>query len=158
MWSREGVHFSVDGSLKSTVRRLVQESEAGATHRELVDWLKVRVHNTLLTLVRAGDIDRERVEALFVYLHAEKSICEQQLLRRREWVAGGRPGTFGDGDVLVSDAVVIQVLLTLIDHPGSQPADVVRRLRGHVPPIPGEQVRAVFTRYGLGGKGGPSKH
>lgn len=158
LWSHESVHFSVDGSLKSTARRLVQESEAGATHSELVDWLKVRAHNTLLTLVRAGDINRERVEAAYVYLHAEQSIGEQQLSKRREWVAGcGRAAIFDDGDVLVSDAVVIQVLLTLIHHPGSGPVDVRRRLRGHVPPIAGDQVRAVFTRYGLGEKGGPSK-
>jgi hypothetical protein len=38
-------------------------------------------------------------------------------------------------DLDVSDAVIIQVLLVLIRHPGSRPADVVRRLRGHDPPI-----------------------
>jgi hypothetical protein len=44
------VHFSVDGSLAQTVRRLVYEMEAGATHRELQERLRVRVHTTLMTL------------------------------------------------------------------------------------------------------------
>ncbi|MCF7979549.1 MAG: hypothetical protein K9L82_16375 [Chromatiaceae bacterium] len=57
----------------------------------------------------------------------------------------------------VDDAVVIQVLLALIRHPGLGPAEVVRSLRGHSPPIVLEQVVAVFARYALeevGKKGG----
>jgi hypothetical protein len=49
----------------------------------------------------------------------------------------------------ISDAVIIQVLLTLLRHPGSDAADVVRHLHGHSPPIPMNQVRAVFDRYHL---------
>ena len=66
--------------------------------------------------------------------------------------AGGGPG-----EASLDDAVVIQVLLTLVRHPGSGPAQVVRRLRGHATPITSQQVHAVFTRFDLGEKGGPSK-
>jgi hypothetical protein len=31
LWSHEGIHFSVDGSLKGTVRRMVQESAFDAS-------------------------------------------------------------------------------------------------------------------------------
>jgi hypothetical protein len=60
----------------------------------------------------------------------------------------------------LTDAIVIEVLLVLIRHPGSQLAEVVRRLRGHSPPIRAEHVRVVFDRYDLehlGEKGGPSR-
>jgi hypothetical protein len=43
LWGKGDVHFSVDGSLGQTVRRLVYEMEAGATHRELQERLRVRV-------------------------------------------------------------------------------------------------------------------
>jgi hypothetical protein len=62
-----------------------------------------------------------------------------------------------DGEIEVSDQVVIQVLLTLLHHPASTAADVVRYLRGHSPPITAMQVRIVFARYELdsiGKKGG----
>jgi len=158
LWSVGDVRFSKDGSLKATVRRLVHESAVGATHRELADWLRVRVHNTLLSLVRGGEVSREQVEAVYVYLHPEAAICEEQLIRRREQVDMHEP----EGDVAagtrLDDAVVIQVLLTLVRHPGSGPAQVVRRLRGHVPLITSQQVHAVFARYDLGEKGGPSTH
>lgn len=45
LWSWNNIHFSVDGSLGKTVRRVVYEMEAGATHRELQERLRVRVHN-----------------------------------------------------------------------------------------------------------------
>ena len=57
------------------------------------------------------------------------------------------------------DAVIIAVLLTLLRHPGSKAADVVRHLHGHLPPITMGPVRAVFDRYDLdniGQKGGSS--
>jgi hypothetical protein len=41
LWSSNGIHFSVDGSLGKTLRRLVYEMEAGATHRELQERLRV---------------------------------------------------------------------------------------------------------------------
>jgi len=158
IWSVGDVHFSKDGSLKATVRRLVCEAAVGATHRELTDWLRVRVHNTLLSLVRGGEVSREQVAAVYVYLHTESAIREEQLVRRREQVGTRQSDAHIAGDTDLDDAVVIQVLLTLIRHPGSGPTQVVRRLSGHAPPITSQQIRAVFTRYNLGKKGGPSKH
>jgi len=157
LWSIGDVHFSKDGSLVATVRRLVHEAPAGATQRELHDWLRVRVHNTLLSLVRRQDVTREQVEAVYLYLHPEAALRDEQLERRRELLAARPPGTEGPGELAVEDSVVIQVLLTLVRHPGSGPAQVARHLRGHVPPITPAQVRAVFTRYDLGEKGGPSR-
>lgn len=156
LWSVGDVHFSKDGSLKATVRRMVHEGVAGATHREMADWLRVRVHNTLLNLVRDQEVSREQVEAVYVYLHPEAAVRAEQLARRREQVDARAAGG-GPSGASLDDAVVIQVLLTLVRHPGSGPAQVVRRLRGHAPPITSQQVHAVFTRFDLGEKGGPSK-
>jgi hypothetical protein len=64
-----------------------------------------------------------------------------------------------DGGHGIGDPVIIQVLLTLLHHPGAKAADAVRYLRGHSPPITMAEVRMVFTRYGLdsiGKKGGAS--
>ena len=153
LWSFGGVHFSNDGSLKDTVRRLVRESAAGATHRELSDKLRVRVHNALLNLVQGREVTREQVEAVYVYLHPEASVREEQIARRREDMKARESGD-GEATAFPDDAVVIQVLLTLLRHPGSQPAEITRRLRGHAPPITSDQVQDVFTRFDLGEKGG----
>jgi hypothetical protein len=78
-------------------------------------------------------------------------VQQAQLTRRREQLAAQK------AEADVTDAIVIEVLLVLIRHPGSQLADVVRRLRGHSPPVNAEHVRVVFGRYDLehlGEKGG----
>jgi hypothetical protein len=154
IWNRGDILFSIDGSLLNTVRRFVHESDAGATHRELQDILKTRVHNALAELTRKGQLERERLTAVFVYLHSDPTVKEKQLQRRRERIASKRAVVLDSDEDLLSDAIVIQVLLTLIRHPGSNPGQVVRRLRGHSPPIKLQQVSSVFTRYNLGEKGG----
>ena len=131
--------------------------EAGATHRELQEQLRVRVHNTLLTLLRRGEIERERLAQLYVYLHLDAAIRKRQIQRRESLLNPENTARVTTG---VPDEIVIQVLLTLLHHPGAKAAEVVRYLRGHSPPVSMEQVGAVFARYDLesiGKKGGSSK-
>lgn len=157
LWSVGDVHFSVDGSLAETVRRLVYEMEAGATHRELQERLRVRVHNTLLMLLRRGEIERERLAHLYVYLHRDAAIRKLQIQRRETLLNARETARLGTD---IADEIIIQVLLRLLHHPGAKAAEVVRYLRGHSPPISLAQVDAIFARYDLesiGKKGGSSK-
>lgn len=155
LYSRGDIHFARDGTLGDTVKRLVRESEAGWTQRELQELLRVRVQVLLLEAARQEAIRREAVSGLYVYVHIEPAIGEVQLQRRRERIAARQSGE--TEIVQLDDSVIIQVLLTLIRHPGSRPGDVVRALRGHSPPISMGQVVEIFTRYDLddvGKKGG----
>lgn len=156
LWSVGDIHFSVEGSLRKTVRRLVEEAKDGATHHELQQRLRVRVHNTLLDLLHKGEVERERLLQLYVYFHIDPAIRAAQRQRRDETMLETQRHSV-EGEVEVTEHTIIEVLLTLLHHPGSTPAQVVRRLRGHAPPIPIEQVRLVFARYALddlGKKGG----
>ena len=150
LWSWQDIHFSIDGSLKSTVQRMVCEAEAGATQRELQERLRVRAYNTLLDLMRKGEIARDRLARVYIYLHTDGSVRASQLERRQEILTSIAESREAEA----SDEVVIQVLLTLIRFPGLGPGDVVRRLRGHSPPVTRQQAEAVFARYELGEKGG----
>jgi len=149
LFSIGDVHFSVDGTLKATVVRLVHESEMGWTQRELQDLLRVRVQLFLLAAVREGAITRERIEKFFVYVHKDPEVRKAQLRRRWERIDAAAL------EATVDDEVVIRVLLVLLCHLGAQPGEVVRHLRGLSPPITRAQVDIVFSRYGLGEKGGP---
>ena len=147
LYSRKGIHFSRDGTLGDTLKRLIRESEAGWTQRELQELLRVRVQVLLLEAVRQEEIRREAVSGLYVYVHIDPAIGDLQLQRRRELIVARQSGK--TEIVQLDDSVIIQVLLTLIRHPGSRPGDVVRVLRGHSPPISMEQVVEIFTRYDL---------
>lgn len=143
LFSHKGIIFSCDGSLTSTLVRLIREAEAGRTQRELGELLRVRVQGLLLQAVHRGAIDRQRVEKLFVYLHTDPLVQQAQLQQRKELITAA--AAVAD----VTDAVIIEVLLTLIRHPASKAADVVRHLRGYSPPILLQQVRPIFDRYDL---------
>jgi hypothetical protein len=150
LWSHGDIHFARDGTVQATATRLVRESDAGQTQRELQELLGVRVQSFVLAGVRRGEIARESLEGLFVYVHSEPSVRQSQLERRRERVAAARQADE------VSDEAVIEVLLQLVRNPGSRAGDVARRLQGRSPPIGIERVEAVFARYDLGQKGGRS--
>ncbi len=150
LWSYGDIHFSIDGSLKNTVRRMVRQAEAGATHQELASRLRVRVHNALLGLVREDELVRIEIDGLYHYVHADPEVQRDQLHRRKLGIDAAAVETSVDHEV------IIRVLLVLLRHPGARPGEVVRYLVGRAPPITRIQVDVVFTRYGLGEKGGPS--
>ena len=149
LFSAGDVHFSIDGTAKATATRLVRESEAGWTPRELQDLMHTRVQLFLLAATREGGLDRARFGRLFVYFHADPEVRAEQRRRRQELLQVDEVQTS------VDDEVVIRVLLVMLRHPGARPGEVVRHLKGRSPPITRDQVDLVFTRYGLGEEGGP---
>ncbi len=156
IFSYKGIHFSRDGNLVSTITRLICESPAGQTQRELKELLKVRVQSFLAALVHGKKLARTKVAGNFIYLHPDSKQHQAQLIKRREIIEELKFALEA-----VSDAVVIEVLLILIRHPGSNIGDVTRRLKGHSPSITMQHVRVVFDRYNLDNvreKKIPSKH
>lgn len=146
LWSYQGVRVSRDGTLTATVERLVGESPAGWTRRELQELLGASVQTVLTTLRRRGKVDRARIGPAYVYVSAEKA--SQQLECRREMK------TLKQRRSEAPLEVVVAILLVLIRHPGSTAVDVIRRLKGHSPPIQHEEVEDVFERYDLAQKKG----
>ena len=155
LWSYKDIHFSCDSALNRTVQRLVKESQAGWTQAELQQLLRVRVQSLLLQAVQEGQLERRKILGLYVYFHADRQVQAVQMQYRKERVESEQTMALDTNiESIPSDAIVIHVLLTLIRHPGSNPGQVARRLRGHSPPIKLQQITAVFTRYNLGEKGG----
>jgi hypothetical protein len=152
LWSYEAIRFSRDGSLTATVRRLVQESESGHTQREMQQLLGVRVQNVFTALIKASELARERIDEIFVYLHPTDPRRQQQIEERRQQLAERALG-----EQEVSLEAIVEILLVLIRHAGSDQAAVAKRLRGRSPPIGIEQIRWVFGRYQLGEKKGLSR-
>ncbi len=107
LWFYEEVGFSRFGNLKETVIHLIDQSVAGKTHEELEKQLHLRVHNTLLELVRSGKIAREAFEGVFVYLSLCADRVQQQLVNRREGVGDTAQDVLPDG-------IVIEVLAEII--------------------------------------------
>jgi len=152
LWCYQSIGFSRDGTLKATVKRLVETAEEGRTHRELQLRLGVRVHNPLFDLVEHKQLGRETVAREFVYLAAQRARAEAQLEKRRAGVVAGATAR--------PPALEVEVLVEVIHGarvPVPDAAEVAARLaaRGVHAPIP--EVAAVLSRHGLGKKTGRSR-
>ena len=79
LFSCGDIHFSRDGSVSETLKRLVRESISGLTARELQALLQVRVQVFLLDAVRHNAVTREKIGGLYIYLHTDSAVRESQL-------------------------------------------------------------------------------
>jgi hypothetical protein len=140
LWWHQGVGFSRAGTLKETVVELVGTADRGWSHSELERLLRVRVHNTLLALVRGGRIDREPMGNVYLYVSAEAARAAEQISHRQ---ASALP--------LVSTEVVIAVLVEAlqVSEVLAAPAVVAARLTTRGLPVTAEQVEQVYVQHRL---------
>jgi hypothetical protein len=149
LWHYRDIGFSRHGTLRSTLVYLVDRSTAGYTHEELEAILKLRVHDTLLFLVKAGQLRREAFEDTYVYFSADRTRAAQQAADRQkltppqeERAAPPLPGS-------LAPAVVIDLLLDVMRHPEHDVKAVCRQLASQGHWITPAQVEEVFRRYDL---------
>jgi hypothetical protein len=144
LWRYQGVGFSRDGTLKATVRRLVDVSDAGHTQRELALRLGVRVHNPLLELVERRQLGRETIDDEYVYVAARRARAKAQLAQRRSIVSAP--------PLLTPPSLEVEVLLEVIHGarlPEPDAAKLAARLGARGIRASSEEVAAVLKRHGL---------
>jgi len=144
IWRHQGVGFSRDGTLKATVRRLVEVADAGRTQRELALRLGVRVHNPLLELVERTQLGREAFEDEYVYVAAKRATAAAQIAQRRR-LAAAPPD-------VASPSLEVEVLLEIVHGarlPTPDAAKLTARLVARGVRARVEEVAALLERYGL---------
>ena len=146
LWLHQGIGFSKAGTLKATVLKLVETASSGFTHTELNHLLRVKVHNTLLSLVREGHIRREHIEQAYLYISTEPGAAAEQISQRRMQVAESDKGI----DILPM-TTVIEVLIETI-HAGKlrvAPKLISQRLAARGCSVTTRQIEQVFAQYGI---------
>ena len=150
LWHYGGVGFCRAGTLKVAVAELVEKSEAGRTHREVQDMLRVRVRNELLNHVRAGQMGRRLLDDKhWLYVSAEPARAAKQWARRQ--AQGERAAeALGPLTSAVTIEVLVEVLLASRVH--VSPQEVAGRLSRRGVTVALQHVEWVFERYDLGKK------
>ena len=153
LWHYGGVGFCRAGTLKAAVAELVEKSEAGRTHREVQDMLRVRVRNELLNHVRAGQMGRRLLDDKhWLYVSAEPARAAKQWARRQ--AQGERAAqALGPLTSAVTIEVLVEVLLASRVH--VSPQEVAGRLSRRGVTVALQHVEWVFERYDLGKKKRP---
>jgi len=146
LWYHQSVGFSQFGTLKATIVHLVDDAEAGCTHAELEEVLRLRVFNTLLLLVKAGEIQREVIGEAYCYMSVDKEQCSRQIDARRQRVAQEpQPSPIPPDDV-----VLLVIVETLHASDGLPIAPVVAaRLTARGEDVTTAQVEQVFKHFGF---------
>lgn len=146
LWLLRDIGFSRAGTLKQTVAIQVEEARDGRTHAELQHLLGVRVHNTLLGLVREGRVAREPFEGLHLYVSADTERAAQQMERRRDvlWVVSGALRAPTSEETM---EILVEALRAAPQVP--QAALVAKRLAARGLRIEGRHVQQVFEAHGL---------
>lgn len=83
LWDFKSVLFSKFGNLLQTAEAFIESSEAGHSASELMDILQVKTKHALTQLHREGRVHREKVESVFIYMSAEKTVAARQRKARR---------------------------------------------------------------------------
>lgn len=146
LWFHQGIGFSRFGTLKATVVELVDIAPAGYTHKELEGLLRVRVHNTLLGLVRTGRIGRESIYKKYLYVNSDRKRAAGQVARRQEQKASAtelKTLPFAEAiiAVLVEALQAGEVLVA--------PSIVAARLSVRGLAVTATEVEQIFAQYGL---------
>ena len=142
LWLWKAARLSRHGNLKATIRHFVESSEAGMAHQELASLLGVRVHNSLLELVREKRIRRDRLGPTFVYFSRAASVRKRQTVRRKPLVeerAKPRP----------TSRQIIAVLLELVKDPKATREKIASRCQRSGVSISRELVDAIFAIHEL---------
>lgn len=148
LWTRSGVLFSKDRTLRATILRLVSTAVAGKTHAELQDKLRLRVHDTLLDLIADKKIRRAEFEHLYLYVSSDAARAKMQIEARRHMQkAAPPPGSFQDIRGPLDLARVIDVLIAVIQHGKGEPSVIAASLRARGIKVSETQVDAVLDRY-----------
>ncbi len=146
LWFHRDVGFSRAGTLKQTVAVQVEQAAEGRTHGELQHLLRVRVHNTLLDLLRQGRVGRERWQRVYLYVSADAGRAAEQVAARTQLAAAR-------AEILrvATDEEVVEVLVEALRAAPEIPAPtlvagrlVVRGVR-----LEPHHVQQVYEEHGL---------
>lgn len=146
LWFYGDVGFSRAGTLKKTVAFQVEETTDGRTHGELSSLLRVRVHNTLLDLVRAKRIGRESYSGRLLYLSADPDKAAEQVRRRKK-----NDEALAEMLRVATDEEVVEVLVEALREAPEIPLPdrVARRLVARGVQLEPHHVEQVYEEHGL---------
>lgn len=146
LWFHRDIGFSRAGTLKQTVALQVEQTPDGRTHKELQHLLRVRVHNTLLDLMRQGRIGRERLQRVYLYVSADPGRAAEQVAARKELAAALAEMLRVASDEEVVD-VLVEALRAAPEIPA--PAIVAGRLVARGVRLEPHHVEQVYEEHGL---------
>jgi hypothetical protein len=146
LWFHGAIGFSRAGTLKETAAAQVEDAADGRTHGELSNLLRVRVHNTLLELVRQGRLGRQPYRGKLLYVSTDPQRAAEQVERREEI-----DRALAEVLRVPTDEEEVEVLVEALRAAPEVPSaqEVVRRLAARGIGLEPRHVEQVYEAHGL---------
>ena len=144
IWFYQEIGFAKFGTLKETLIKLIDKSETGKTHDELKKQLHIRVHNTLLDLVKHSKIIRKKIDSDFVYFSTIINVSNKQIEKRENKIQEYKEIGCPDWIVIEMLASIIRTEFFIIN-----PEKVVSELKMRKIIITREQVESTLNQLNL---------
>jgi hypothetical protein len=84
VWRCESVSFSKYGTIKNTLKFLIDNSLKGYAASELSSILAVKVEDVLLELIKSGSVIRKKMSGKYVYYSKAPNLSRKQELTRKD--------------------------------------------------------------------------
>lgn len=155
LWQYEGIWFSCYKTLRKTVRRQIEQSEAGMTSGELGEKLHTRVANQMGALLRDGIVEVKKYGRPYLYYSSYESRRSVQMARREKALKKRQKIDRAQAKLLStrqSALKVIEVLVTRIDHPDWGTEEIAKNLTRRGIEMSVEGVEATFEHFHLAKK------
>ena len=139
LWSWKAVWFSRFGNLLETARAFVHRSGAGYSATELRNALHVETKHSLVQLVRAGQLRREKIQGRYIYFSAEsKQYSSQRKTREGRKQKPLAALLVANPDLAAEEAkAVVLLFISTLDErqrrPGLHPVSTTRQGSGPSP-------------------------
>ena len=146
LWFYEQACFSRHGTLKNTLKRIISNSPAGMTHKELKTLLHIQVQNPLTHLVKINKLQRRVLaEQIFVYLSYDEPQALEQWQKRLD--INDKPLS----GALPAETIVINILLEIIRGNGAliDEEELGKRLKKRGVTVQSKQLNHVLMYYDL---------
>ncbi len=82
IWRHDSVLFSKHGTLKNTLKILIETSTEGFTATDLNNILKIKVEDALYILIKEKAVCRKKISGVFVYFSEKSKLKKRQELTR----------------------------------------------------------------------------
>ena len=146
LWFYEQTSFSKYGTLKNTLVKIISNSPAGMTHKELKALLRIQVQNPLTHLIKSNLLKRQLLsEQVFVYLSNDDLQTQEQWQKRLELNEKAL------SVVLPSETIIIDILLEIIrgDERIIDEDELSSRLKQRGVTVQQKQLIYVLTYYDI---------
>ena len=113
IWAYKSALFSKNGTLKKTIKFLIDSSAKGYSASELNSILKVKVEDTLLELIKNKIVTRKKTSGIFIYYSGTRNLSKKQELTRIDKIQS--PDEDMKPDILMNELKAALIILILTD-------------------------------------------